>query len=514
MADGDVKLRVQVDGTDSVRDLVKALKEGKLSLNEITQFKKALNEQFRDVKQGSAEYTKWAYAIAQVNDAQRDMRILTKAGHEEYFKLGLELRQMMTATGQLGGTMGKLANDLSGSASAAVGLAGALKPLGISMNATAIGAVALFTAMPSVLNSLTNLFRTTSEEMININSELEHTLRLQSELGKKTDKDLLAFYEKSGKAARKKLEGGSPLFMSTPEWEKEKKLLTEKAQYYEFEAAKIIKRTGEEEDKARGEKEKKELDANDRALQSHIALIEDKWKREEAIINRKYALEKERYANFSVTVSALERERLNEIAKMRKKMAEEAGPWAAYLGQVSANPKRVGTPAERMGRDMKFGQSPTPGKSPAIEATFDAMDNAWLGFESSVNSGVNAIASGIANGMYSAFEKAFNGANSLLEIFVANVLAEMAAIAARMAAMFLLEKIPVIGPLVAAANGATSGGGTSQQVVSESNYSLQAISTGNMMKANGPMELRTEIKGTDLAVIVSRGDRMLSARRA
>lgn len=159
MADSNVNIRITTDGGDKLKKLVEDLEAGKLTLNEITQLKKELNATFKTLQTGSEEWNRYAAMLAKVNDFQRDVRVATKAGHEEYFKLGLEIRQLTLASGLLGGNVGKLTNTMSGAISGAIGLKQALVPLGIQFGAISMGITAAVVALPALIDLYDQLSR-------------------------------------------------------------------------------------------------------------------------------------------------------------------------------------------------------------------------------------------------------------------------------------------------------------------------------------------------------------------
>lgn len=134
-----IDIKVSITGNAEIDALIAKLKQGQGTLNDLTQVKKAMNAAFKDTQFGTEKYTEYSKSLAAINDRQRDVRIETKAGHEAYFKAGLELRQLLLSTQGASGGMGTFVNIMSSSVLNAVQLKTALVPLGIQMSMMGIG---------------------------------------------------------------------------------------------------------------------------------------------------------------------------------------------------------------------------------------------------------------------------------------------------------------------------------------------------------------------------------------
>ena len=147
-----LEILVKSLGVESLDELKKKVDAGNISLKEMTQAKKAVNAAFQDTDLKSKEHAELAGVLATINDRQRDVRIVTKAGHEAYFKAGLEVRQLALAGGLLNNQLGKLSDQLGNSVLNAVQLKQALIPLGVQMTGVGIGIAAIVSAAPFLVN--------------------------------------------------------------------------------------------------------------------------------------------------------------------------------------------------------------------------------------------------------------------------------------------------------------------------------------------------------------------------
>ena len=153
MAD-ELKIRIDITGIADFDELVKKFNEGNITLNEMAKLKKGVNSAFKefDPVAEAGKYKGYANALAVINDRQRDVRIQTRAGHEAYFKAGLELRQLTLAGIGADTMLGKLSTTLGNSVMNAVQLRRMLVPLGVSLSGVGIAAVAVIAALPVLIS--------------------------------------------------------------------------------------------------------------------------------------------------------------------------------------------------------------------------------------------------------------------------------------------------------------------------------------------------------------------------
>lgn len=137
--------------------------------------------------------------------------------------------------------------------------------------------------------------------------------------------------------------------------------------------------------------------------------------------------------------------------------------------------------------------------------TFNEADRARILFYQAVSRGTSALALQVGDWMYAAFDRSFKGANSMLEIFLANVLSAMAEIAAKQlaakAVAGLLSLIPGIG-LAGSLGAELLGGlfhqGGTVQKAHNGNYTAQPASREFPIMVRGGETVRTEGQERDL----------------
>lgn len=96
MSEQRIQITVNTDSSE-LADLIGKFNAGNITIGETTKLKKLLNAEARQtvniLQLESAESKKYTEALKTVEKAQSDLRVATGAGHEQYFRLGTELRQ-------------------------------------------------------------------------------------------------------------------------------------------------------------------------------------------------------------------------------------------------------------------------------------------------------------------------------------------------------------------------------------------------------------------------------------
>lgn len=187
MAD-NLQIKLSVTGSDELDSLIKKFNEGKATTKDWTQIIKGLNAEANKAREifgnNSTQVKEYNKAIAVVRDTQKDLRLETRAGHEAYFKAGLELRQLALAGNLLSGEFGKLSNAISGSVLNAVQLKQTLVPLGIQMTGLGIGIAAAASAGVMFISWLIDSKKKAQETAEEIRKLRQQYIDLQFELTK------------------------------------------------------------------------------------------------------------------------------------------------------------------------------------------------------------------------------------------------------------------------------------------------------------------------------------------
>lgn len=145
MADS-LNIKLRVTGDKELDVLIKKLNEGTGTLNDLTQAKKLLNAEFKKKTIDTKEWKDYAVALADINVKQSDVRLATKAGHEEYFRAGLQLRQLLMTSERASGALGNFTNVITNSVSSVIQLRQMMIPLGVQMGLLGLGIAATVTA--------------------------------------------------------------------------------------------------------------------------------------------------------------------------------------------------------------------------------------------------------------------------------------------------------------------------------------------------------------------------------
>ena len=159
-----------------------------------------------------------------------------------------------------------------------------------------------------------------------------------------------------------------------------------------------------------------------------------------------------------------------------------------------------------------------------LVAEFNAADRAWLGFASSVESGIDAMVASVPS-IGTAFAKAFGGAKTMLGSFVQAFTSAMQELAIKAAALFVLSKIPGIGPLVGAIGTRAGGGpvnsgqpylvgerGPELFVPKVSGKIVPNMYPSRAAMAGAPIVLETRIRGNDLVLVQAKASQSRRGR--
>lgn len=472
-SDSILKIRAEVSGTSDVAELLKKLEQGKLTLNEITQLKKGLNAAFKEVATGTKEWQLYAYALAKVNDVQRDVRITTRAGHEEYFKLGLEIRQLTLASGLLSGKAAEIGGALGSSISGAIGLKQALTPLGIAMGPVSIGITALIALLPN----LVNYFRESAKEAMGLADELTRVadLRVRLEEAGKIEKikayqealDLLLKKRNEADIRREQAKGGIDLLGMSDE-------------------------------------DYKALDAKIGNLRVELKGLYDSLKMPS--VGEQFVFgdpEEQRKID----------EHNREFERKRIQMMLEG---AKALGGPGTLPKNGG---------MVIGPTAAVPQTPKIQAklTFGEMITQTKAFESAFSDATSVISQGISSQIGGAFREVFGGANSMLGQFAGQFVSTLSDILLRLAINLGLTEIGITMLPGRALGGPVSAG--TPYVVGERGPEIFIPSQSGRVVSNAkssrfpggdvgmqPIVLDTRIRGNDLVLVQAKASRARSGR--
>ena len=178
--DGSVRLRVSVEEQRQLDELWAKFESGKATLNEVAQAKRLLNKQLKDTPKG-VEFDALATKMASFNERQKQVRLQTKAGHEEYFKAGLQLRDMALSGDLAKSSLGEFSSGLAASITNAMQMDRVMKSLGLNMGlwtiaagiaiSTTVGLVSYFSEKAEAAKKFAEELRKAKEELIDLDME-------------------------------------------------------------------------------------------------------------------------------------------------------------------------------------------------------------------------------------------------------------------------------------------------------------------------------------------------------
>lgn len=479
MSEQNLNITVSVSGAREADALWEKFAEGKATLNEITQLKKELNATFKTLQVGTAEWNTYAGKLARVNDLQRDVRIQTKAGHEEYFKLGLEVRQLILGSGVLTGNMGKLGNALGASVTNALGLKAALLPLGVTLGPIAIGIAAVASA-----------FATLSASTKDADQELKDF--------KKTSQDVAAEGVAGISVERARREADIFQRMIT---KAEEELRAGKEQKLQIKQLPSILGLPAMTITAKGDAMPQE---EQEALKKQIVV----W--------TAFLDERKRF------IAAIEQQDEEALRKQGEK--EEAGK-GRLPGKIGTSASAFGlkvpkymTEKEKrefaQGGPMQIGGPVKLGKEvrTQVDLTFQEAMQGTQALENSFGAAMSTMSAGVTGQLGGAFAKMFGGANTMLGSFVASFTEAFARFALKSAAM-AIPGLGFLAPFMAAGGPVSAG---RPYIVGEQGPELfvpqrggEIVSNAKMARWGGsasaaamqPIVLETRIRGNDIVLV-------------
>jgi hypothetical protein len=480
MADGEVKLRVMVDGARSIADMEKELK--------------AVLAQFKGLPIASKEFQAVGAQIKnlrnELGEARKAAESSASAMMRSYFQTGEAIRSKALPSVMefnriiqdapfglqgIANNVTRLAETFSTLSRDAGGAGAGIKAMISSVVAGPMGIVVAISAVTTLIQlfgkDLVAALRSVKEEaFITVSQirELEGLIGTRGSLYEFRTKQIGGFSDQRLQSELNVRTG----FLSDIDLSLRKK-------YAELDAEK-------DEQKQKN-------------LQKEIDLLLKRQAIEEKFLD---AIIREREERDKIDAKNTQGNRAFDLAVARGEAAGARG-LTAFRGQGAIAPVISG--------QVPTGMGLAPGQT--FEGNITKGAEAFQALQSSVSAGVNAMSAQVGNQLGNAFASVFGGAGTLLGSFVQAFTQALTELATRAAALWFFDQIPGVGTVVRAASaaGAPSGSGS---VVGDSNFGLQSISMGNAMRSNQPMQLRTEIKGTDLAIIVSKGDRLLATRMA
>lgn len=421
MADQNLNITVSVAGEKEIDNLFQKFEDGKTTLKDITQLKKELNATFKELQVGSAEWNRYAGMLAKVNDFQRDVRIQTKAGHEEYFKLGLEIRQLVLASGMLQGQLGSLASAFSSSVGGALGLKQALIPLGVQMNALPLAGVALgIAAITTALLLMADNTEKAAERMEKMRTAAVAIAELSGKgISPERAKAELEDYKKKLRAAEAELRVGQEIIFASEE-----------------QSGKEAPSGPGSIPKARARMSEEDQKLLEKRIVNLKAFVDDRQKLVDSMV--------------STDTEALNKKG-EEIEKFIAKWGEDA--WFGGFGGIGTKAKDLIGAKTKAKKQFNV----DAGEKTPIVANIDAADKAWVEFAGTFNAGIDGMVRAIPQ-IGTAFASAFGGAKTVMGSFVESFTNAIQEMAIRAAAFWAVSQIPVIGPIIAALGTRASGG--------------------------------------------------------